>query len=548
MKSFMHRCTLLAILACCVTALAAPAPKSKIEIKDGWYYIDGHKFFVNAIGYEPGARPGEEPKTQHAPNLPEIRQDLNNIKAAGFNGIRTWSEMSEDELKLVQASGLKIVFGIWIKPDEDFGDPKVVERDMEQTKRVLAYTRKYDCVITYLIMNEPMPAHIHKAGAQSTLDLWTKIRDLIHREDPGVPVTISGNTAITGWLDLNVFDVYGHNTYDYPTEGSNFSHGYANTNRFVAELNGDVKPVLITEFGRSVSRQGAGGRGYGGNTLEEQAQAMTRAYRDLLDSGVAGLCPFYYADGWWKGGEPAVHNDTAEEWFGFWGFKDVNDRVGYPRPAWHALTEYNQALVASPKNQQFYLNEVPVEAFLRPEVKRFRAVYQDAVIWEATPDAHGYLSGKLSFAGEDLKDRELVFESYNAQGRLLKVESIVVLTGKEPIVWPTLEVRTPVTDLDKAKEVPVEFRLANNTVFSLENGLRYVFAPHHGWEPGETYQRAIDPKLKQQSVSETFKLPGDCIVLGLYAGTDIRYGKFTKTIYAQKFLFRGNWADPIRIK
>ena len=548
MKSFMHRCTLLAILACCVTALAAPAPKSKIEIRDGWYYIDGHKFFVNAIGYEPGARPGEEPKTQHAPNLPEIRQDLNNIKAAGFNGIRTWSEMSEDELKLVQASGLKIVFGIWIKPDEDFGDPKVVERDMEQTKRVLAYTRKYDCVITYLIMNEPMPAHIHKAGAQSTLDLWTKIRDLIHREDPGVPVTISGNTAITGWLDLNVFDVYGHNTYDYPTEGSNFSHGYANTNRFVAELNGDVKPVLITEFGRSVSRQGAGGRGYGGNTLEEQAQAMTRAYRDLLDSGVAGLCPFYYADGWWKGGEPAVHNDTAEEWFGFWGFKDVNDRVGYPRPAWHALTEYNQALVASPKNQQFYLNEVPVEAFLRPEVKRFRAVYQDAVIWEATPDAHGYLSGKLSFAGEDLKDRELVFESYNAQGRLLKVESIVVLTGKEPIVWPTLEVRTPVTDLDKAKEVPVEFRLANNTVFSLENGLRYVFAPHHGWEPGETYQRAIDPKLKQQSVSETFKLPGDCIVLGLYAATDIRYGKFTKTIYAQKFLFRGNWADPIRIK
>ena len=548
MKSFRHRCTLLALLACCVIALAAPAPGTRIEIKDGWYYIGGHKFFVNAMGYEPGARPGEDPQKQRVSNLPEIRQDLNNIKAAGFNGIRTWSAMTEDELKLVQASGLKIVFGIWIKPDEDFGDPKVVERDMEQTKRVLAYTRKYDCVITYLIMNEPMPAHIHKAGAQSTLDLWTKIRDLIHREDPGVPVTISGNTAITGWLDLNVFDVYGHNTYDYPTEGSNFSHGYANTNRFVAELNGDVKPVLITEFGRSVSRQGAGGRGYGGNTLEEQAQAMTRAYRDLLDSGVAGLCPFYYADGWWKGGEPAVHNDTAEEWFGFWGFKDVNDRVGYPRPAWHALTEYNQALVASPKNQQFYLNEVPVEAFLRPEVKRFRAVYQDAVIWEATPDAHGYLSGKLSFAGEDLKDRELVFESYNAQGRLLKVESIVVLTGKEPIVWPTLEVRTPVTDLDKAKEVPVEFRLANNTVFSLESGLRFVFAPHHGWEPGETFQRVIDPKLKQQSVSETFKLPGDCIVLGLYAGTDIRYGKFTKTIYAQKFLFRGNWADPIRIK
>ena len=157
MRSLSHGCTLLAFLACSVPALAAPAPKAKIEVKDGWYYIDGHKFFVNAIGYEPGARPGEDPYKRRVSNPPEMRQDLNNIKAAGFNGIRTWSELTEDELKLVQASGLKIIFGIAIKPDEDFGDPKVVERDLELTRRVLAYARKYDCVITYLIMNEPMP-------------------------------------------------------------------------------------------------------------------------------------------------------------------------------------------------------------------------------------------------------------------------------------------------------------------------------------------------------------------------------------------------------
>jgi len=112
MKSFLHRCTLLALLACCATALAAPAPRTKIEIKGRLVLHRWHKFFVNAIGYEPGARPGEDPYKQRVSNLPEIRQDLNNIKAAGFSGIRTWSEMTEDELKLVQASGLKIVFGI----------------------------------------------------------------------------------------------------------------------------------------------------------------------------------------------------------------------------------------------------------------------------------------------------------------------------------------------------------------------------------------------------------------------------------------------------
>jgi len=435
-----------------------------------------------------------------------------------------------------------------VKPVEDFSDPKVVEHDLDLTRRVLAYTKKYDCVITYLIMNEPMPAHIRKVGAQATLDLWLKLRDLIHREHPGIPVAMSGNTAITGWQDLNIFDVYGHNTYDYNTEGSNFALRYVNTNRFVFDTNGAAKPVLVTEFGRSVSRQGAGAGQYGGNTLDAQAQALVRDYRDLLDSGATGLCPFYYADGWWKGGEPAVHNDAAEEWFGFWGFKNLDDKAGYPRPVWYALRDYNQAFVASPKNGQFYLNEAPVEAIVAPEVKRLRAVYQDAVIWEGTPDDHGHISGKLSFAGQDLKDRELVFESYNAQGRLLKYETIVILTGKEPIVWPTLELRTPVTDLDKAKEVPVEFALSNDTVYSLGAELRWVFAPHKGWEPGETHTRAIDPKKKLQTVTDTFAVPDECFVLGLYAGADIRYGKFTKTIYAQKFIFRGNWADPIRLK
>ena len=37
------------------------APKSGLEAKDGWYYLDGEKFFVNAIGYEIGARPGQNP-------------------------------------------------------------------------------------------------------------------------------------------------------------------------------------------------------------------------------------------------------------------------------------------------------------------------------------------------------------------------------------------------------------------------------------------------------------------------------------------------------
>ena len=35
--------------------------KTKIELKDNWYHLNGQKFFIKAIGYEIGARPGQHP-------------------------------------------------------------------------------------------------------------------------------------------------------------------------------------------------------------------------------------------------------------------------------------------------------------------------------------------------------------------------------------------------------------------------------------------------------------------------------------------------------
>ncbi len=545
-----HFCSAVAMIAfTCglgvVHALPAQGPKARIELKDGWYYLDGQKVLVNAIGYEPGARPGEGPYEKRVIHLEQLRNDLKVIKDAGFNGIRTWSEMTEGELEVVQESGLKIVFGIWLKPDEDFSDPRIVEKDLALIRRVLTYTHKFDCVITYLIMNEPMPEHLRKVGAQATRDLWTQSIELIHQLHPGVPVTISGNTAITEWVDMNLFDVYGRNAYDYK-EGSNFTHGFANSQRAITETLQQGKPVLLTEFGRSVSRRGTSY--YGGNTLQEQADAMVKYYRDILDSGATGLCPFYYADGWWKAGEPLNHDDEPEEWFGFFGFKDVKDTLGYPRPAWHALKQYNKALIASPRNQKFYQGEVPLEIFCQPDVKKLRVIYQDRIILEKAPDARGTYSGALSFRGEGVKDRELVFESFDARGRLLKLESIIVLTGDAPIQWPTLELRTAVTDLESSTTVPIELTVRNGTAFTLGEDVRLAFSPHLGWDRAETRVKQVDPRLKEQTLADTYQTPKACAMLAVYAGMDIRFGKFVRTIHTHRYLYPGTWADPIRVK
>jgi len=531
---------------CCAVSEAAPAAAHHpgLQIKDGWYYLDGAKLFVNALGYEIGARPGQDPKQQRAAEPERVAADMKVIKAAGFNAIRTWDELYESELAVVQKSGLKVLMGIGTPPNADFADPQVVADALALTKKVLAYTKHYDCIITYLIMNEPMPQHIQKVGAQATVDLWTKVRDLIHQEHPGIPVTISGNSAITEFVDMNLFDVYAYNAYDY--DGFNYTHGYANACRVLPELNGQGKPLLLTEFGLSVSDSGS--QRYGGNTLAEQARMLPWYYRQLLDGGAVGACPFYYADGWWKGGDPATHDDTPEEWFGFWGYADGEDTVGTPRPVWHALTRYNTAIVTSPKNQIFYRNNVPLEMFLQPSVASVRVMYRDTVVFESSNIANGYLTGAVSFTEKGLQDRELVLEFYDARQQVLKDESIIVLTGAEEVAWPRLDLSTTTTNLDADKTVTVTLTVTTTDDFTLADEVRYLYSTHRGWEKGERRRGHIDPSKREQSFTDSYEIPAESPVLGLYAGTEISHGKFVKTIHDQQLIYRGSWADPIRIK
>ena len=371
------------------------------------------------------------------------------------------------------------------------------------------------------------------------------MRDLIHREHPGIPVTISGNSAITEFVDMNVFDVAGYNAYDY--DGFNYTHGFANAARILPQMNGQGKPLLLTEFGMSVSRQ-AGEARYGGNTLMAQMDILPWYYRQLLDAGAAGACPFYYADGWWKGEEPGKHDDTPEEWFGFWGYRDAKDTAGYPRPVWHAMKEYNMALISSPKNQTFYKNEVPLEIFLQDDVHSMRVIYQDRIIYTRNEIADSYLEDTISFAGESLTDRELVFEFYDENEELLKLEGIIVLTGDKDVEWPTVTIETPLKDLEEDRQAKIEITLRNDSPFALEEEVRYLFSTHIGWSRGERRRWAIDRSLNSQTMTDSYVVPKESPVLGLYAGTEISYGKFVKTIHDEHLIYRGTWADPIRIK
>jgi hypothetical protein len=99
-------------------------PKTTIELKDNWYYLNGQRFFIKAIGYEIGARPGQHPyEGVRADDLDLLKFDLKVIREGGYNTIRTWSEFSEAQLKVIQESGLKGFMGLEVNPEADYGDP-----------------------------------------------------------------------------------------------------------------------------------------------------------------------------------------------------------------------------------------------------------------------------------------------------------------------------------------------------------------------------------------------------------------------------------------
>jgi hypothetical protein len=110
--------------------------KTTIELKDNWYYLNGQRFFIKAIRYEIGARPGQHPyEGVRADDLDLLKFDLKVILEGGYNTIRTWSEFSEAQLKVVQESGLKGFMGLEVNPEKDYGDPASANAGVPQRRR-----------------------------------------------------------------------------------------------------------------------------------------------------------------------------------------------------------------------------------------------------------------------------------------------------------------------------------------------------------------------------------------------------------------------------
>jgi len=544
----MHRNLAITITLFLITIIQGYS-QTKIELKDNWYYLNGQKYFIKAIGYEIGARPGQHPyEDARKDELELMKFDLERIKEGGYNAIRTWSQYSETQLKLVQESGLKLIMGIDVKPEGDYGNPEFIKTCKTELKKVLDYAKKYDCIITYLVINEPQTDHIHSVTGKAFVDLMKTLIEIVHEEHPGIPVSLSANAMISDYMDESIFDVYAYNCYDYK-EAQTATMGFKDYIKGLIELNGLDKPFIATEFGYSVSPEGGNGY-YGSNTLKQQSDGLISNYRDLIDAGAVGMCPFYYADGWWKGGKKSDHSlNQPEEWFGFWSYSDLNDKFGSPRPVWFAMQDYMKGLIISPKNKSMHTNtKIPLELYNDEDIKKVVVKFRDKIIYAKNITSEGYFADQLQIEPVGIEDMELAFEFYDKGNKIIKNESINILASKTPFELPKLTIEvTPVEDLNEGKIASIKTKIENNENFKLVGDLKVSFNTHLGWAIGPKASVSISDQLGKKIITSEnfFHIPDNCWIVNASAGISVQYGKFIFKIHDQKIIYRGDWAKEV---
>jgi len=499
----------------------------KVELKNGFFYIDGKKFFVKGIGYEVGAAPDEVPYN-HTFDPDQIRFDMHRIQSAGFNTIRTWAALTNDELQVMQSYNIKIIMGIWIDPNGNFSDPSFVSQAESKVANTISYSKNYSNIIAYLIMNEPLANTIFNSGYDNTVQLWKDLINIIHTEDPNKPVSISNSSNGT-YINPDIFDFNAYNAYIYNPVTVNYLDGYQDYISYLKNL-GPQEPLIITEFGLSVSPSGPGNWGYGGNTLAEQASGDLHMYQSLVNGGASGACIFNYSDGWWKAGDEYVHNDNPEEWFGLVGYSSVTDHQGETRPAWNAISNYQSAIITQPKTGEIYSNKVPVEIFPNDTVKKIK-IYSDTTFLAQISPTGGYVTDTLNFQVQDKKDVILRFYCLDAENHLLKEETRNILVAHTPVTLPKIEITTN-NDYWQTGTVDVTYKIIKSNDFNTDSSLDYAFYPHVRWNYGQAFQTKM-PAGDTCSFSTQHSLTSDVNAFTVGAAFNIAYNGFKKRIVKQ---------------
>lgn len=434
----MNRIKVILFATVCLFLLPSisEAKNRKIQIKDGWFYINGEKYLVKGVAYSPW-RPGELPWSSR-PNIEKMEKDFKLIKEAGFNTIRTWSPLTEEELVLANKYNLMVIQGLWIDPVADplrsRRDPNAVKKISEIAKKEAERFKDNDNILLFLAGNELPIEGIKPDGIKAEENMLKEVKNAIKKTDPDKYVSFA-NWFQTSFFDNSYWDAVCFNVYNYYPNIISHSMGFGGYIAWLKEKHAKNKPLLITEYGLSVSKKSKGSLGYGGNTPDEQAKGCVSLWDEVIQSGACGGCIFEWNDEWWKNyeskGDEDSHDDQPEEWFGILGIEGTNKNyTEIVRPLYSAIKEYNQAIIVNPKKHQYYREKVPIEIYAEENVKEIKAEIDGEVVDLQKRSEHWWVG--------EWKNINPCISS-----RIFQIEAIginnMILCRKEDTFWSGLE-------------------------------------------------------------------------------------------------------------
>jgi hypothetical protein len=427
-----------AALAGCVAAPGDRAMQSDfppVAIQGDWFTVGGEKLLVVAVGYEACGRPGQAPwKTKFEPEV--MREDFRRIRAMGCNTIRTWNTQSDEELQLAAEAGLWVIQGLWIKADADFNDPAFRKESLAFYEREITRLARHPNILCYLLLNEPHGSSVHKASPQRMNEFYREIVAVARRCDPKRRFSYS-NCVHTDFMVPAMWDFTAQNVYPYAPTTIEKSLGYRGYMEWVKRALAPGKPLLVTEYGLSVSPHGDG-RGYGGNTLDQQRDGVVRMTDDLLAAGAAGYCTFMWLDGWWKAGDPETHDPGAEEWYGL--LEVDSDYQGRPRPVYYAMQDYNKAVRVLPRDGAFVSHTTPVELWA-PEARAAEYRIDDGPWQPLARDGANWWRGEIDFGDRPEGAHYVWTRGIDADGHPCGVKSALVVLDRSERPADFLRVR-----------------------------------------------------------------------------------------------------------
>jgi hypothetical protein len=301
-----------------------------------------------------------------------MEYDLALMKRAGFNTVRAWNAYSEPELELLKRHGMMVIQGSWFNVGQYLRDPAYAKRARESLAEVVRTGKRFDNILFYTIANEPHADEIIEAGMDAYNRACQEMKAVARQEDPNCLVTYS-HCAWNEFQDQSAWDVVFFNDYMYAPRTVSTALKYRGHVEWLRRMHAANKPFVLGEFGLAVSKSGQGSMGYGGNTLAEQRDGDLHMYQAMIDAGGQGGCLFMWKDGWWKHGNPMVHDDHAEEWYGVLGIDTLeSDPRGTPRPVYDGFRQYNQLIITEPRQLVAYSDGVPVDAFVTEHVQDVR--------------------------------------------------------------------------------------------------------------------------------------------------------------------------------